>query len=88
MLACLDRRAEAVSLDQPLGVAAASERAHRGAESLERVEAFDQEHLVLERPDRFLGAAVGLGLIVEGRRAADPEVVDLDLVVLRSRCSI
>jgi len=41
VLACLDGCAEGVSFDQPLGVEAASELAHRGAELLEGVEALD-----------------------------------------------
>jgi hypothetical protein len=51
-------------------------------ELIERVEALDPEHLLLEDLDRFLGAAVRLGLVVEGGRAADAEVVDLGLVVV------
>jgi len=33
--------------------------------------------LFLERLDELLDAAVGLGLVVEGRAAGDAEVVDL-----------
>ena len=45
------------------------------------VEALDPEDLFFERLDELLDAAVGLGLVVVGRAAADAEVVDLGLVV-------
>jgi hypothetical protein len=76
------RRAVAVALEQPMLVVIAGELAHAGAELLKGGKALDPEHLLLQRLDELLRAAVGLGLVVLGRAAGDPEVVDLDLVVL------
>jgi hypothetical protein len=76
------RRAVAVALEQPVLVVVAGELADAGAELLERLEALDPEDLFLEGLDQLLRAAVRFGLIVERRAADDPEVVDLDLVVL------
>jgi hypothetical protein len=71
-----------VALEQPVLVVVAGELADAGAELLERLEALDPEDLFLEGLDQLLRAAVRFGLIVERRAADDPEVVDLDLVVL------
>ena len=71
-----------MAFEQPVLVEVASEGADAGAELLEGVEAFDPEHLFLEGLDELLDAAVGLGLVVEGRAAGDAEVVDLGLVVI------
>src|SRR5664280_2479427 len=77
-----DRCAVAVALQQPLAVVGDGELSDGGPELLEGVEALDPEHLLLECLDELLRAAVGLGLVVVGRAAGDPEVIDLDLVVL------
>ena len=63
-------------------VVVVGELADAGAQLVERVEALDPQDLLLERLDELLDAAVGLGLVVVGRRARDREVVDLGLVVI------
>ena len=55
-------------------VVVGGELADAGAELLERVEAFDPQHLLLERLDELLNDAVGFGPVVEGRAAVDAEV--------------
>ena len=74
MLAGLGRGAVAVAFEQPLAVVGDGELAHAGAELLEGGEALEPEDLLLEGLDELLRAAVGLGLVVVGRRAGDPEV--------------
>jgi hypothetical protein len=71
-----------VAFDQPVLVVCPAESADGGSQLVERVEGLEPEDLLLERLDRFLGAAVGLGFVVEGGRAGDAEVVDLGLVVV------
>src|SRR5713226_7977964 len=78
------RGAVAVPFDQPLLVVGATEAADGSAQLVERLEALDPQHLLLERLDRLLGAAVRFGLVVEGGGSGDAEVGDLGLVVLRS----
>ena len=54
MCSCFGRRAVAVALEQPVLVVVASELADAGTELLERVEALDPEHLLLECLDELL----------------------------------
>ncbi len=82
VFARLGRSPVLVAFDQPVLVVGPAEGADGGSQLVERVEALDPEQLLLERLDRFLGAAVRLGLVVEGGRAGDAEVVDLGLVVV------
>jgi len=65
-----------VAFEQPVFVVVGGELADAGAELLERVEAFDPQHLLLERLDELLDDAVGFGLVVEGRAAVDVELPD------------
>ena len=74
-----------MAFQQPVLVVVAGELADAGAELLEGVEALDPQHLLLEGLDELLDDAVGLGLVVEGWRAVDAEVVDLGLVVRRAK---
>ena len=76
--------AVAVALEQPALVEVFGERADACAELVEGVEAFDPEHLLLERLVELLDAAVGLGLVVVGRAATDAEMIDLGLIVRRA----
>jgi len=59
----LARAAVAVAFEQPVFVVVGGELADAGAELLERVEAFDPQHLLLERLDELLDDAVGFGLV-------------------------
>jgi len=55
-----------VAFEQPVLVEVLGELADACAELVEGVEAFDPEHLLLERLVELLDAAVGLGLVVVG----------------------
>jgi hypothetical protein len=52
---------------------------------LEGLEALDPEDLFLDDAEEALDAAVGLGLVVVGRRASDAEVIDFGLVVVAAK---
>ena len=64
--------AVAVPLDQPVFVVAAPEVDKGSAEILDGVEGPDPEQVLLQRPDKPLGAAVALGGADEGRGGAAP----------------
>src|SRR3954463_7186407 len=85
MLARLGGRAVVVAFEHPALVEGAAEGADGGAQVLEGLEAFDPEDLFLDDAEEALDAAVGLGLVVVGRRASDAEVIDLGLVVVAAK---
>src|SRR3954447_3113547 len=85
MVARLGGRAVVVAFEQPALVEGAAEGPDGGAQFLEGLEALDPEDLFLDDAEEALDAAVGLGLVVVGRRASDAEMIDLGLVVVAAK---
>lgn len=76
-------RAVPVPLDQPVLVVGLFELEQRQAELFDGVERAPPEHVLLERADESLGAAIAFGRPDEGRGRGGAEPGDLALEVMR-----